>query len=114
MNAGGRWPEVRTQYILEGDSRKAKGRLMLMRDVLVTDPKGRQSVAVTVTNTVAMDVLEALRAAYQQGREDLAEERENAEDGIPEPYVCGPDCNRLVTWKHTPDNCWKPEPRPAS
>jgi len=35
-------------------------------------------------------------------------------DGTAEPYVCGPDCNRLVTWEHTPDNCWKPEPRQAS
>jgi hypothetical protein len=34
--------------------------------------------------------------------------------GIPEPYVCGENCNRLVTWKHTPDDCWKPEPRPTT
>jgi len=103
--------DVRSSYILEADPRKVKGRLM--RDILVTDPDGRQSVAVMVPNGVAIDVLEALRAAYQQGREDNAQERDR-EQGDAEPYVCGPNCNRLVTWEHTPDNCWKPEPRTAS
>jgi hypothetical protein len=103
--------DVRSRYILESGPRKVKGRLL--RDVLVTDPDGRQSVAVTVPNAVAIDVLEALRAAYQQGREDNAQQHAG-EDGTPEPYVCGPNCNRLVTWEHTPDNCWKPEPRQAS
>jgi hypothetical protein len=103
--------EKRTRYILEAYPHKAGGRLL--RDIMVTDLDGRQSVAVEAPNAVAMDVLEALRKAYQQGREDNAQQRD-AEDGIPQLYVCGPDCNRLVTWKHTPDNCWKPEPRPAS
>lgn len=62
--------EARSRYILEGDPRKVKGRLM--RHVLVTDVNGRQSVAVEVPDAVALDVLDALRAAYQQGREDNA------------------------------------------
>jgi hypothetical protein len=104
--------ERRSRYILEANARLVKGRLL--RDVLVYDAdESDPGVIVTVPNGVALDVLEALRAAYQQGREDNAQQRD-AEDGIPQLYVCGPDCNRLVTWKHTPDNCWKPEPRPAS
>lgn len=70
--AGGRQPEVRTSYILKADPRRVKGRLMPMRDILSTAPGGHRSVAVTVPSTVAIDVLEALRAAYQQGREDNA------------------------------------------
>jgi len=60
----------RTRYILEGYPRNVKGRLR--RDVLVTDPDGHRSVTVEVANGDAMDVLEALREAYQQGREDNA------------------------------------------
>ena len=59
-----------TRYILESDPRKIGGRIM--RDVLAYDADERRSIVVTVPNTVAMDVLDALRAAYRQGREDNA------------------------------------------
>jgi hypothetical protein len=37
-------------------------------------------------------------------------ETDDGEGAEPEPYVCGPDCHRLVTFEHTPDNCWSPRP----
>ena len=77
--------DVQTRYILEGDSRKAGGRLM--RDVLAYDPDGNRSVAVVVPNSVAVDVLEALRAAYRQGREDNARFLSES----PEQRNCGTD-----------------------
>lgn len=61
----------RSRYILEGDPHKVKGRLM--RDILVYDANGHKSVAVEVPNANAIDMLDALRAAYQQGREDNAQ-----------------------------------------
>jgi hypothetical protein len=66
--------EVRTRYILEGSPRRVKNRLL--RDVLTHDADGRPSLVVEVPNAVAMDVLDALRAAYQQGREDHAAQYE--------------------------------------
>jgi hypothetical protein len=72
----GRPPEVRSRYVLEAGPRKVKGQSALMRDVLVYDACGFRSVAVVVPNTVAIDVLEAVRAAYQQGREDHAQEQD--------------------------------------
>jgi hypothetical protein len=69
---GNPFGEKRTRYILEAGARKVKGRLL--RDVLATDPDGRESVAVEAPNGVAVDVLEALRRAYQQGREDNAQD----------------------------------------
>ena len=62
--------DVQTRYILESNPHKVGGRLM--RDVLAYDPAGDRSVAVVVPNSVAVDVLEALRTAYQQGRENNA------------------------------------------
>lgn len=69
--AGKRGREYRSTYILEGYPRTVKGQQM--RHVLVTDPHGRQSVAAEVPDEAAMDVLEALRKAYEQGREDNAQ-----------------------------------------
>ena len=69
--SGTRGREYRSSYILEGDPHRVKGRLM--RHVLVTGSDGHQSVAVEVPNDAAMDVLEALRRAYEQGREDNAQ-----------------------------------------
>jgi hypothetical protein len=72
--------DVRTRYILEGNPHRAGGSGRRMRDVLAYDPAGNRSVAITVPDTLAVDVLEALRAAYQQGREDNAHD-EPAEGG---------------------------------
>jgi len=69
--AGKRGREYRTTFILEGYPRTVKGRQM--RRVLVTDPQGRQSVAAEVPDEFALDVLEALRKGYEQGREDHEE-----------------------------------------
>lgn len=63
--------ERQSRYILETDPHKVKGRRM--RDVLVYDVNGHRSLAVEVPDAVAMDVLDALRKAYQQGREDNRE-----------------------------------------
>lgn len=63
--------EYRSTYILDGYPRTVKGRRL--RHVLVTDPHGGVSVAAEVPDEFAMDVLEALRKAYEQGREDHEE-----------------------------------------
>jgi hypothetical protein len=62
--------EARSRYILETDPHKIGSRLM--RDVLAYDAEEHRSVLVTVPNSTAPDVLEAVRKAYQQGREDHA------------------------------------------
>ena len=41
-----------------------------MREVLETDPAGHQRVLLVVAEVCAVDVLEALRTTYQNGRED--------------------------------------------
>jgi hypothetical protein len=64
--------EVRTRYILDGSPSRVKNRLL--RHVLTHDADGRPSLVVQVPNAYAVDVLDALRAAYQQGREDHAAE----------------------------------------
>jgi len=95
--------DVRSSYILEGGPRKVKGRLL--RDVLVTDPDGHQSVAVEVPNAVAMDVLEALRAAYQQGRED------NAPVVFAPPVVFAKAVLQLADAGGMPDTFWQTDQR---
>ena len=65
-------PEFRMKYILEASPRRVRNRLL--RDVLTHDADGRPAVVVEVPNAVAVDVLDAVRAAYQQGREDHAEQ----------------------------------------
>jgi hypothetical protein len=72
--SGGKLTENRSRYILASSPRKVKGRWM--RDVLAYDPDGRRSVAIEVPNAIAIDVLEALQKAYQQGREDNASPHE--------------------------------------
>jgi hypothetical protein len=44
-------------------------------EVVETDPAGHRKVILAVPEYVAVDVLEALRRAYQDGREDLAAEQ---------------------------------------
>jgi hypothetical protein len=54
-------------------------RRYLQREITETDPAGHRQVVLVVPEAVAMDVLEALRLAYQNGREDLAAERADEE-----------------------------------
>lgn len=46
-----------------------------MRDILETDPDGRQQVLVVVAEVCAVDVLAALRTTYRNGSEDQGTRR---------------------------------------
>jgi rubrerythrin len=57
------------------------------REVLEFAADGHRTAVLVVDDRNAMDVLEALRRAYQNGREDLAQERDGAR-GEPVPRRC--------------------------
>jgi hypothetical protein len=98
--------DVRTRYILEGNSHRTGGSGRRMRDVLAYDPAGNRSVAITVPNTLAVDVLEALRAAYQQGREDnaLAYDQQVRTDSC----VCGGTGKVVRLYPDSEPEAWRP------
>ena len=62
---------TKREYKLAGDPIVRPGRVSV-REILQITEDGRREVFLVVSNVDAMDVLEALRRAYQDGREDNA------------------------------------------
>lgn len=63
---------MRREYKLAADPIKPGGPLTWRREILQITDNGHREVFAVVANDSAIDVLEAIRRAYQDGREDNA------------------------------------------